>query len=65
MARRNSSFDEEIRPVLEVQRGEEAIAELCQKKSINRHFYCRRTKEFHEAIKRGRFWLNDGSRVRS
>ncbi len=51
--------------MLEVQRGEEAIAEHCRKKSISRHLYGRRSKVFHEAIKRGRFWLNDGSRVRS
>ena len=51
--------------MLEIQRGEEAIAELCSKKSINRHLCCRRPKVFHERIKRGWFWLSDGSRVRS
>lgn len=51
MARRKFSA-EEVRFVLEDLRGEEAIAELCRKESINQNLHCRWLKEFLEAGKK-------------
>ena len=50
--RRNYSAEEKIRIVLEGLRGEDSIAELCQKEGINQNLYYRWSKEFLEAGKK-------------
>ena len=52
MARRKFSAEENIRIELEDLHGEEAIAELCRKESINQKIYCRGSKAFLEAGKK-------------
>ena len=50
--RRKFSSKEKIRIVLEGLRGEETIAELCRRESINPNLYYNWSKEFLEAGKR-------------
>jgi len=52
MAQRKFCAEEKICIVLEDLRGEEAIAELCRKESINQNLYCRRSKKFLKAGKK-------------
>ena len=52
--RRQYSAEEKIRIVLEGLRGEESIAELCRRESINTNIYYRWLKEFLEV---GKKWL--------
>ena len=49
--RKKYSAEEKIRIVLEGLRGEESIAELCRRESINQNVYYRWSKEFLEAGK--------------
>ncbi len=50
--RRRFSAEDKIRIVLEGLRGEDSIAELCRKESINQNLYYRWSKEFLEAGKK-------------
>ena len=50
--RRHYSAEEKIRIVLEGLRGEDSIAELCQKEGINQNLYYRWSKELLEAGKK-------------
>ncbi len=50
--RKKYSAEEKIRIVLEGLRGEESIAELCRKESLNPNVYYRWSKEFMEAGKK-------------
>ena len=49
--RRKYSAEEKIRIVLEGLRGEDSIAELCQREGINPNMYYKWSKEFLEAGK--------------
>jgi len=50
--RKKYSAEEKIRIVLEGLRGEESIAELCRRESINTNVYYRWSKDFMEAGKK-------------
>ena len=50
--RRHYSAEDKIRIVLEGLRGEDSIAELCRRESINANVYYRWSKEFLEAGKK-------------
>jgi transposase len=52
ITRRKFSAEEKIRIVLEGQRGEESIAELCRREGIVQNLYYRWSKEFLEAGKK-------------
>ena len=51
--RRQYSAEEKIRIVIAGLRGEDSIAELCRKESINQNLYYRWSKDFLEAGKSG------------
>jgi transposase-like protein len=47
------SHGEKIRIVLDWLRGEDSIAELCRRKGISQGIYCKWSKAFMEAGKKG------------
>jgi transposase len=52
VTRKRHTAEEKIRIVLEGLRGEDSIAELCRRESINANMYYRWSKEFLEAGKK-------------
>ena len=57
--RRYYSAEDKIRIVLEGLRGESSIAKLCRKEGINRNLCYRCSKQFLEAVKKGRARYTD------